>query len=73
MSLSMVITQGCLTNMTPDTSATIEQERLRKENQVLEQPKQHSANSNNQLLLMLPVAVRIPILLQRNFGEGKLI
>lgn len=51
-----------------DTLATIEQQRPGKEIQLLQQLKQHSLSGNNQ-----PVAVRIPILPQQNFGEGEFV
>lgn len=44
-----------------DTLATTEQQRPRKENYLLEQPKQRSVSRDKQPMLMLPVAVRVPI------------
>lgn len=70
---NVALTKGCLTNTALDASATIEQKRLGKENQVPELQKQHSVSGNNQLLLMLPMAVKIPLLLQHNFGGGKFV
>lgn len=53
--------------------ATTQQQRPQREDQLLEAPKQRGVSGDQQATLLSPAALRAPISLQSNFGEGEFV